>query len=150
MNNLSDLINFILTSPHSSMVNIPYDFMGNEQTTLTIINKLVRLGLVTDNNANYKIQVKANIVELEHLRDEFNYDLTLYENRNKNTINTLNVGGDVNGSQLVQGLRLGNFDSSQSSNARVKVDVSVNPKEEPKTIHKKLSIFQRFYKRTMI
>ena len=119
MNNLNDLINFILNAQQANMVNIPDEFMGDEQTTKTTINKLSRLGLVTDNNANYKIQVKANIVELELLRDTFNYNLEKYEKRNNISHNELHIIGDVIGSQLSQGSSLGDLNNQSPTEKNI-------------------------------
>jgi hypothetical protein len=147
MNNLSDLINFILTSSHSSMVDIPLDFMGDEQTTKTTINKLARLELIEIKHLYLRIQVTANIPHLEHLRDNYKYDLTLYENRNKVSINSLNVDGDIIGSQLGQGLG-GNMLSKSNSTILDPARHRLQPNDDAKTIVKKETIWNKIYKWT--
>ena len=87
--------------------------MGDQQTTKTTVNKLARLELLEIIDSYIRIEVKANIPQLEHLRDNYSYDLTLYENRNNIKNISIHVGHDMIGSQLLLGSSFGAFEFQQ-------------------------------------
>ena len=119
MNNLNKLTDFILNEQHSNKIKIPENLLGDEQTTKSAVNVLVRLGLVNEIDNGYEITVKANKPELEHFKNKFNCDIESYEKRNNTSHNTLNIGGDVIGSQLSQGSSLGDLNNQSPTEKNI-------------------------------